>query len=480
MNYPKMNGFVWLVACTAILSGNASASRLESRVKRLIAQSPAGRSSFVGILVVDGNNHKLVAINAVSSFIPASNTKLFSTALALQKLGPGKRFETRVELRESERGSDLVLIGTGDANLSGRALPYRYNSEPGSPLTAIDDLAAQIVARGIRQVHDVFGDDTAFLYEPFAPGWAAEDVLYSDGSPVGALVVNDDTITMQVTGGPQEGTPAHVAVNPPFDDFQVENHVLTGPVDDIHTDRVFGTELWRIWGTMSAAAQPYTENWAVSDPAQFAAAALKYSLEQHGVHVSGAAQAVHRLPGVPFVPALPGEVVAKRESVPLVEDLVVTDKVSQNLHADLLLFDVGGSREQGLKELADFLNGVGIPPNQYRFYDGSGLSRMNLVTPQAVVTLLRFMSNSEHREDWMTLLPISGVDGSLAPRLAGSKVKGRIHAKTGSLNHVSALSGYADTRKGKRLTFSIFINNSLADTTAQRDLIDKICSVLVE
>jgi D-alanyl-D-alanine carboxypeptidase/D-alanyl-D-alanine-endopeptidase (penicillin-binding protein 4) len=480
MNCLRVTRVVWLVAIAAILAGNAPASRLESRVKRLIAQSPAGRSGFVGILVVDEKGRKLLAINADRSFIPASNTKLFSTALALQKLEVGKRFETRVELRESERGNDLVLIGTGDANLSGRVLPYRYNSPPGAPLSAIDDLAAQIVARGIREVHDVFGDDTAFLYEPFAPGWAAEDVLYSDGSPVSALVVNDDTITMQVTAGPKDGAPVQVTLNPPLDEFQVENHALTGTVDDIHTDRVSGTALWRIWGTISAAAHPYTDNWAVSDPAQFAAAALKYSLEQHGVHVSGAARAIHRLPGVPFVPGMPGEVVAKRESLPLVEDLIVTDKVSQNLHADLLLFDVGGSREQGLKGLADFLNGVGIPANQYRFYDGSGLSRMNLVTPQAVVTLLRFMANSEHREYWMTFLPISGVDGSLATRLTGSKVKGRIHAKTGSLNHVSALSGYADTRKGKRLTFSIFINNSLADTGALRDLIDKICSVLVE
>ena len=123
---------------------------------------------------------------------------------------------------------------------------------------------------------------------------------------------------------------------------------------------------------------------------------------------------------------------------------------------------------------------MGVPANEYRFYDGSGLSRMNLVTPQTVVMLLQFMARSTHHEDWMTLLPVSGVDGSLATRMTGPHVRGRIQAKTGSLNHVSALSGYADTRKGHRLTFSIFVNNATAGTTEQRDLIDRICAVMLE
>jgi D-alanyl-D-alanine carboxypeptidase/D-alanyl-D-alanine-endopeptidase (penicillin-binding protein 4) len=359
-------------------------------------------------------------------------------------------------------------------------LPYQYNAQSGPPLTAIDDLVTQIAARGIHEVHDVFGDDTVFPYEPFAPGWAVEDILYPDGAPVGALLVNDNAIAVQIAPGAQDGDPAQITLNPPLPQYRVENHAVTGPINDIHTDRVPGTALWRIWGTIPAGAKPYTEEWAVTDGAQFAAAALKYSLEQHGIRVSGEAQAVHRLPGVPFIPAMPGTVVATHESIGLLEDLRLTEKISQNLHADLLLFDVGGSREQGLQELATFLAGMGIARDQYCFYDGSGLSRMDLVTPQAVVTLLRFMAHSPHQEDWLTLLPVSGVDGSLGARLTGTKVKGRIHAKTGSLNHVSSLSGYADARRGRRLTFSIFINNATADVAAQRELIDKICSVLVE
>ncbi len=457
------------------LAGDAGASRIESRIKRLIAHSAAGKQGFAGVLVTDEKGRTLVSINADRSFVPASNTKLFSTALALERLGPDKRFETRVE----QRGNDLVLIGTGDANLSGRTLPYQYNSPPGAPLAAIDDLAEQIAANGIHEVANVVGDDTVFPFEPWAPGWAAEDVLYEDGAAVGALSVNDDSLILKVVPAAQDGAPVQVTLNPPLPLFDIENHATTGPADDVHTDRIPGTSLWRIWGTLSAAAKPYSEEWAAPDPALFAAAALKYSLEQHGVHVSGTAQAVHRLPGVPFVPATAGTVVARRTSVPLLEDLRLINKISQNQHADLLLFDVGGSREQGLQEVARFLDEIGVAPAQYRFYDGSGLSRMNLVTPAAVVKLLSFMAQSPHREDWLTLLPVSGVDGSLATRLTGPKVKGRIHAKTGSLNHVSALSGYADPRRGPRLTFSIFVNNATADASVQRELIDKICAVLV-
>jgi D-alanyl-D-alanine carboxypeptidase/D-alanyl-D-alanine-endopeptidase (penicillin-binding protein 4) len=455
----------------------AGAGMMESRIKRLIAKSPATQHGFAGVLVVDQKGHRLVAINAERDFIPASNTKLFSTALALERLGPGKRFETRVE----QRGKDLALVGTGDANLSGRVLPYAPDSQPGPPLLAIDDLAAQLVAHGIQRVEgDIIGDDTAFVFEPVARGWTADDVVDSDGAPVSALAVNDNSVTIRITPGAQDGAPATVVMDPPLSLFPIDAQVNTASPEQIETWHLPFSSIWRVRGSIPAASQPHVEHWAVMDPALFAAMAFKYALEQHGVQVHGLARALHREPGEPFTPPPAGIVVAQRQSVPLIEDLQLTDKVSQNLHADLLLFDVGGSREEGLKILAGFLTeDVGIKPEQYRFYDGSGLSRMNLVTPETVVALLRHMSQSPNAEPWFSLLPISGVDGSLRDRLTGPKVKGRIHAKTGTLNHVSALSGYADARR-ERLTFSIFVNNATSTADEQRELIDKICAVLVQ
>ncbi len=461
-----------LALCTIVLP----AASLQRRVERLLASSPAARQGFAGVFVVGENGRPIVSINAGRAFIPASTTKLFSTAFALEKLGPGKRFETRVE----QRGPDLVLIGGGDANLSGRTLPYQFGSPAGDPLAAMDDLATQVSAQGIHEVRDVIGDDSAFLFEPFAPGWAAEDVSNSDGAPVGALLVNDDVITATIAPGLQDGSPVSLTLDPPVALWEVENRATTGPLDDLHTDRAPGKALWRVWGTLRVGSQAHVEEWAGADPAQFAAAAFRLSLEKRGVHVSGSTTVLHRWPGVPVLSTPAGETVARHESQPLVEDLRVIDKVSQNLHADLLLMDAGGSRGDGLKQLRAFLNAVGIAAGQYRFYDGSGLSRMNLATPEAVVSLLRYMVRSKHAEDWLSLLPVAGVDGSLAKRLNGPRVRGRIRAKTGSLNHVSALAGYAESRKHRQLAFAIFLNNALVDATAQHALIDKICEVLVD
>ena len=133
-----------------------------------------------------------------------------------------------------------------------------------------------------------------------------------------------------------------------------------------------------------------------------------------------------------------------------------------------------------MEALGNFLSQVGIKPDEYRFYDGSGLSRSTLVTPDAVVALLRFMAHSAHSEQWFSMLPISGVDGSLEHRFDDRRTKGRIRAKTGTLAHVSALSGYAETKHEKVLTFSIFLNNAIADATERRELIDRICAVLVK
>ncbi len=143
----------------------------------------------------------------------------------------------------------------------------------------------------------------------------------------------------------------------------------------------------------------------------------------------------------------------------------MTDKVSQNLHAEIMLREVGairrnvGSREAGLADLGDFLNEIGTDPDQYRFVDGSGLSRETLLAPAAVTKLLEFMAQSKQRDLWINLLPVAGVDGTLGTRFAGHPEAKHIHAKTGSLAHIRALSGYADTKENGMVAFSIMVNN---------------------
>ena len=178
---------------------------------------------------------------------------------------------------------------------------------------------------------------------------------------------------------------------------------------------------------------------------------------------------------------------ARRESAPLIEDLRITDKVSQNLHAELALRAVArarrniGSREAAIEELKGFLGEIGISPETVHLNDGSGLTRVNLVTPAAVVRLLRHMYAQPSREQWISLLPVSGEDGTLSTRFGENGIAGRVHAKTGSLAHISALSGYLERRNGgERVAFSILVNNFNGPAAEVRGVMDRICHLIWE
>ena len=177
---------------------------------------------------------------------------------------------------------------------------------------------------------------------------------------------------------------------------------------------------------------------------------------------------------------------ASYQSQPLAEDLRVVNKVSQNLHAELLLRLLGrekgtaGTVEGGLEVLRGFLNQAGVPADHYAFYDGSGLSRQNLVTPHAVVQLLRYADSEPWGTSFRDTLPVGGVDGSLSDRFKNVAEQGHIYAKTGSLGGVKSLSGYATTEHGDRIAFSILSNNFNLPNKRVTDTIDAILEAIVE
>jgi D-alanyl-D-alanine carboxypeptidase/D-alanyl-D-alanine-endopeptidase (penicillin-binding protein 4) len=168
------------------------------------------------------------------------------------------------------------------------------------------------------------------------------------------------------------------------------------------------------------------------------------------------------------------------------EDVRVINKVSQNLHAEILLRLLGrekgtaGTVEGGLEVMRGFLNNVGVAPDQYVFYDGSGLSRQNLVTPGAVVLLLRYAAQQAWGASFRDTLPVAGVDGSLAERFTDEDVQGRVRGKTGSLGGVKTLSGYATTDRGEEVAFSILTNNLNLPTKRVTDAIDDVVGAIVD
>jgi len=491
----------WVLVCA--LGVELSAASLADNIKRLIASSPVARTGFWGIQIVDlANGRTLFEMNRDHFFVPASNAKLFTTSLALIRLRADFTFQTRV-LAESEADAggriqgSLRLVGGGDPNLSARAIPYRVGPATGDPLAAIEELADQVAARGVKRIDgDVVGDDTWYVWEPYAAGWAIDDPRSDDGPPISALTINDNTFTLRIHPGAAVGDLASLTLNPPGEFFRLDNRVRTvegGAERRIHIERVPGSLDARLWGTIPLQDRGEDLQLGIEDPALYAAEALRRALEQRGIAVSGRAAAEHRFPSevadlvqAPETLAPEGIELARHTSAPLFEDLRITDKVSQNLHAELALRAVArtrrniGSFEAAREEMKTFLSEVGIEPGAYNLLDGSGLSRLNLVTPAAVVKLLRYMYKSPEREHWISLLPIGGQDGTLRTRFSESPAAGHIHAKTGSLSHVSALSGYIERPGGRWVAFSILVNNYHGPTADVRGVMDRICALIME
>ena len=491
-------------AIALALAWRMAAATLPEKIDRAIETAPETHAGFWGIEIVDlATGKTLYRRNADSFFVPASNTKLFTTALALNRLGPDYTFVTRVLAEaapdaEGEIAGDLVLAGGGDPNLSARAIPYRKGPAAGDPLAAIADLADQVAARGVKRIAgSIVGDDTWYVWQPYAAGWGIEDPKSDDGPPVSALTINDNTIALSVRPGEHPGDLAWLSLNPPLEYYRIGNRVRTTPPGSekhVWFERLPDSREAQLWGEVPLHGAGQELQLGIQDPARYAAMALRDALEDRGIAVEGDAVARHRYPdqlgGLRNEPAeapAGGVELARRVSAPLIEDLRITDKVSQNLHAELALRAVGkarrnvGSFEAGLEELKAFLADAGIGADAYSFHDGSGLARLNLVTPAAVVKLLRFMYASPARKEWISLLPVGGEDGTLANRFGeGSPATGKVHAKTGSLSHVSALSGYIQRPRGGWLAFSILVNNYNARAADVRAVMDQICNFMVE
>jgi len=465
----------------------AGAETLEQTLAALVDKSPVAARSAFGIHVVDLATGKTAfARNENRRFLPASNMKLATTALALSRLGPDYRLTTRVLLEPS---GNLALVGSGDPSLSGRVYPYDKDGALRPAFEAIEELAQQVVASGIRRVDgDIVGDDRRYPWSPYPGTWTQEDAVGDDGAPVSALTVNDNAIAISVQHGAHVGDLATLAINPPLEYFAIDNRVLTvapGGQGRVRVSRLPGSRQLLLWGSL-----PVDRNLgilvAVDDPALFAACAFYDALVRRGVSIRGHPVARHRSVAEDE-PLENGQVLASRTSPPLQELLQVVDKVSQNLHAELMLREAGrivkhsGTGDAGIQALEEFLGELGATKDDYALEDGSGLSRNAQVTPRLLTRVLAHMYSGENREIWMNLLPVGGEDGTLRNRMGCCKSSANhIHAKTGTLARAMALSGYADRGEHGVLAFSIIVNNSSALPGDVRTWIDKIALALLE
>ncbi|RCG32230.1 D-alanyl-D-alanine carboxypeptidase/D-alanyl-D-alanine-endopeptidase [Sphaerisporangium album] len=399
---------------------------------------------------------QLYAQDAGKVFAPASNTKLLTSAAAVDGLGLDYRFTTTVLSSGRRAGSalagDLYLKGTGDPTL----LAADY-----------DALAAKVAATGVKLVTGkLVADDTWFDDVRLGTDWAQDDEPYYYSAQISALTASPDTdydagsIIVSVAPGSAQGSTAKVSTTPPTDHVTIENHATTGAATDVTVTRVHGTNRIVVTGTV---ASTYQEWIAVDDPTGYAASLFRAALAKHGVGVLG--KTVRgTTPGT-------AASVAGRESMPLRELLVPFMKLSNNMHAEILVKALGrkvsgqGTWDAGLAAATAFAKANGMA--NVRLRDGSGLSRVDAVAPGELTAFLIALRAKPWYQTWYQALPIAGnsdrfTGGTLRSRMAGTPAANNVHAKTGSLTSVSGLSGYVTSADGEPLVFSILSNQYLS------------------
>ena len=511
--------YVSLLLLGALLSPPARPRHkvpLPQAVGRILAD-PAVSQAHWGISVVGLNGTSIYKLNDGQYFNPASNAKLLTTAAAYALLPSGLTFTTLVSSdgpvgNAGDVRGDITIFGVGDPNISARTMPYNMKTErTGPPLAALEDIADQIVRHGVHSVSgDIVGDDTWFVYERYGSGWSWDDLQWGYGAPVSALSVNDNEVYLSAMPAAQAGQNAVISWTPATPYYAVENSLITSAAGDPSkpgVERSPGSLTVRIFGGTPVGQQGLHTAMSIEDPAEYVARSLRAMLLARGVQISGKARAQHR-PSVDtgdFLSAQQAPVtlhpitiqtvqsagagpnlLASHISPPLGDDLVVTNKVSQNLHAEITLRTLGkfessdGSLLEGTRVVRQFLISAGVAPNDFVLFDGCGLSVQDLVTPRTFTTLLAYAARQSWGDAYRASFPIGGVDGSLSSRFKQPLLDGKVFAKTGTLGEARALSGYLVAASGQTVAFSIMCTDHSPSAPADRTAMDKIVAAIAE
>jgi len=388
---------------------------------------------------------------------------------------------------------------------------------PPQAMEVLELLAEQVKQAGVHTVKGrVVGDDSFYPDQPYGFSWGWDDLPWDDGAPVSALTFNENTIRLTVTAAPgsKDGANSIATVAewiPNVTYYTLDNSMTPaaqGETAHPGLDRRPGSRMVRAWGTIPV--EGFHADLAVDDPAEFSAAAFKEALSSRGVTVRSGAVSRHKLSNetgefaderaqplkltrsslaTVAAPTEGRKVLATHISVPVAQDATVINKISQNLHAELLLRLLGkvhgtdGSFAEGTRVVRQFLIDAGVDDGDFFFYDGSGMSPNDRIAPRAYTQLLAYASHQPWGASWRNTLPIAGVDGTLAHRFRSSTppdppLQGHLWAKTGTLDEVNALSGYLITASGKTLAFSILVNGHRPGSEVELHAIDRIAEAI--
>ncbi|WP_261798184.1 D-alanyl-D-alanine carboxypeptidase/D-alanyl-D-alanine endopeptidase [Brevibacillus massiliensis] len=425
---------------------------LEASIDQLLTnleKEENSRGINAGIAVYNlTKDEYLYTHNHKRAFVPASNLKLFTAAAALEKLGPDFQYKTEVytDGKVNKSGildGNLIVKGYGDPSLS------------------VEDLTAmvqKIKEQGITHINgNLLLDESYFDDVRLGYGWMWDDELYSYSAQLSALAVNENAVTVEVAPGSAVGRAPAVTVVPANSYVQIQNEAITvdGNASDIVFDRPRGQNTIIISGTIGKQAVSVKEDLGLEDPALFVGDVFKHLLEENSITLGKNSR-------IGKMALQTGSPLLTHYSKPLRELIVHLNKESDNFYAEMLLKTMGalwadaGSSQAGARVVSEFLLETGA--SGFKQVDGSGLSRFDLITPDDMIKLLRYVEQQEYREIFIASLPIAGVAGTLQSRMKGTPAENNLMAKTGSMSGVSSLSGTVTAGNGDQLLFSILLN----------------------
>jgi serine-type D-Ala-D-Ala carboxypeptidase/endopeptidase (penicillin-binding protein 4) len=471
-------------------------TELQSRIEQ-IAHQPALEPGFFAVKIVSLDTGRVIYEQDAHKFVrPASNMKLYTVAAAFDRLTPDYHFITSVYAKEKpEDGKvkgDLVIYGRGDPSIAAR-----FNN--GDYFKGINDLADRVVAAGVKRIKgDLVGDESYFNGAPLGSGWEWDDLTWSYGAQVSALNINDNAIDLTVKPGDRVGAPVIITTGPPATTFMtIANRATTsarGSKNELQLYRGVGENTLEVTGSIPLGDAGFIGGVAIPDPALAFVTMLRDALIKRGVKIEGRVRTVSGRAGE-FQRLLPNETpepkptleIASLQSPPFSLIAAHTLKPSQNQYTEVILRTLGkmsgadankSNEDAGLEAVRKFLHEAGVGDSDLVLSDGSGLSRNDMITANATVQLLTYMSKHKYFAQFRDALPIAGVDGTLRTRMKGTPAEGNLRAKTGSLSSVASLSGYVTTAAGERLVFSMMLNNYPDASALRRESIDAIAILL--
>ncbi len=470
--------------CAPRVVSHLPANRLGRYVRTMVQEEGMAQSDW-GILARNLRTGKtLISYNANKLFLPASNTKLYTTSAALRLLGPQFRFRTPILATGPVAGGvlagDLVIIGQGDPTWSAR-----FHDDGKAVFRAWADT---LKALGITSISGaVVGVDAVFTEQPQGSGWSWDNDASSSAAQIAGLSFNENAVDVIIVPRP-DWQPPVITPSPASAYVQIENHLMTLDTLNNPDSLEVKWDIRRPRGTnritFEGIVQPDTVETgaSVEDPVAFTATVLRESLLEEGIAVAGPAAALRLFTSDSTFAPPTGDTLFVHQSPPLEDIVYLLNKDSQNMMAETLLRilgigpGAGGSDRQGLRRARQVWAEMGVDTNNIVLTDGSGLSRYNKISPRSTVALLTAMQGDT---SFTRSLPIAGVDGTLKDIFVGSLAEKRVFAKTGTLWGVRALSGYLINARGDQVVFSILINDYLTSVSEINARIERILELLI-